>query len=191
MAKKPAKAKPAKAPKPEKPKKPPKKIKVKQGKRPKLAKAPKPPKRKKHVAILKTVKRSMEAPMNNNALNVTVACPVGMVNEGNQFALTVGLTPADIETFGEHSRHTINGEDYYIANTHARLTFMYAEFADLSEDATEKGADLALAEAAQNALDVWAGDGDVPAVSPTTLVTIVQPIHRDAGKVAMGLLGAA
>ena len=127
---------------------------------------------------------------NNNALTVLVACPVAMVDEGNQFALTVGLTAADVETFGKMTT-TIGGEDYYIASLSARATFMYAPFADLTDDAKDKGADLTKVELAQNALVVWGGDGDVPAPVADKITVIVQPLYAGAGKVALEMLRAA
>ncbi len=189
MAKKPIAAKPVK--KPELVKKP-KPVKIKPGKKPKLAGKPKPQRKPEHAKILKAVKRTSEKPdmANNNSLNVTVVCPVTMMDAGNQFALTVGLTPADVDTFGKVIK-TFGGVDYAVANLSTRATFMYVPYADLTDDAAEKGADLALAEKAQDALVVWGGDGDIPAPTPTTLTVIVQPMYRGAGKAALAMLEAA
>jgi len=170
----------------------PKKPKIRPDKKPKLVGKRQPPKKPEQIAILKKVKRKTEKPdMSNNALNVTVACPIGMVDEGNQFALTVGYTEADVNTFGEHNRMTIGGNDYYVANLNARATFMYAPHADLTDDAKEKGADLTKANAAQAALVVWGGDGEIPAPAPDAITVIVQPIYPGAGSAAIAMMEAA
>lgn len=46
---------------------------------------------------------------NPNTLNLTIACPLAMIAGANQLALTIGLSPADVETFGRVVR-TINGQ---------------------------------------------------------------------------------
>jgi hypothetical protein len=172
--------------------KPAKPIKVKPGKKPKLAGKPETSKKPAQVAIVKKIKRTTERPdmSNNNAINVLVACPVGMGDEGNQFALTVGLTSADDQTFRDVVE-TIGGEDYYIASLSARATFMHIPYADLADAAKEKESNLAMSEVAQDALVIWAGDGDVPAPTPATLTCIVQPLYADAGQIGLEMLKAA
>ncbi len=68
---------------------------------------------------------------------------------------------------------------------------MYAPFADLTDDARDKGADLTKVELAQNALVVWGGDGDIPAPAPNKITVIVQPLYAVAGMVALEMLKTA
>ena len=192
MARKPkatAKATPARPTGPKKPK-----IKAKHRARAKIAPARRTAKNPKQAALIKATPRTARKPdmANPNKITVTVACPVGMVDAGNQFALTVGLTEADVDTFGDHSRETIGGNDYYLASLNARASFMHVPYADLSDAATDKGATLAQAETAQDALVIWEeGDGDVPAPAPDKLTVIVQAIYAGAGQAALDMFKAA
>lgn len=124
---------------------------------------------------------------NRTTLNVTIACPVAMIDDANQLALTIGLSPADVETFGKVIR-TFNGQDYAITNLRARRSFLYMPQVDLSAKATEKGADPVAVETMRALLQVWAGDGPPPSADPDGLVVIVQPIEPGAGQRALGWL---
>ena len=127
---------------------------------------------------------------NPNTLNLTIACPLAMIDAANQLALTIGLSPADVQTFGRVVK-TIGGQSYAIANLRARPSFVYVPHVDLSAKATEKGADPVAVEDMRALLVVWAGDGPPPQADPAKMVVIVQPIERGAGQRALGwLMGA-
>lgn len=127
---------------------------------------------------------------NNNKLNVTIACPVGLIDKANQLALTIGLSPADVRTFRADNLRTIDGHDYSIVNLPARASFIYVPLVDLSAKAVEREADPVIVEEVRALLQIWDGTGTPPQANPAALVVIVQPIERGAGKRAVGWLSA-
>ena len=121
---------------------------------------------------------------NTNVLNVTIACPLHLMEAANQLSLCIGLTEADVDTFGK----TIMG-DYAVANLRASYAFLGANDYDLAPLAAFKGADLALAQQAQDVLIVWDTTEPPLQPSPDHIAVIVLPAGKDAGKQALSILG--
>lgn len=136
---------------------------------------------------------------NRNDLHVSVFCPKPLQDIANQLAMTIGLTPADIDTFG-NLEMTVNGIECFVALLPARLSFVYVPDTDLTEQAEAIGADPVMTEDAKSRLrvcDLRQGE-PAPVLTEDTIAVVVQSrwteggkLDREASQRAMGLLGAA
>ncbi len=121
------------------------------------------------------------------SIRITIACPEGMVSDANQFALCVGNTPADVQTFGAATWEDGSGERYALASLLAGEVFPQTAAAVLQAPAHSPDADVAGAARAQAALQIWApaSPDSFPEVGSGRLVAV---IGLDAG-LAIPLLG--
>lgn len=120
-------------------------------------------------------------------IRITIACPEGMMSEANQFALCVGNSPADAQTFGSATWEDGTGERYALASLLAGAQFPQVAGAPLQAPAYTPDADIAEAGIAQAALRIWSpmSQGSFPEIGPDRLVAV---IGLEAG-LAIPLLG--
>ncbi|MDE9450352.1 hypothetical protein J3R80_07700 [Aliiroseovarius sp. Z3] len=120
-------------------------------------------------------------------IRITIACPEGLISEANQFALCVGNTPADAQTFRSATWETESGDRYALASLLAGAQFPQVAASPLSAPAHAPDANTTEASIAQAALRIWSpmSEDSFPEVGLDRLVAIV---GLEAG-MAIPLLG--
>ncbi|MCK8463441.1 hypothetical protein MUY35_06215 [Aliiroseovarius sp. S1339] len=121
------------------------------------------------------------------SIRITIACPENMIAEANQFALCIGSTPADAQTFGSATWEDGQGERYALASLLAGPQFAQTAAEPLRAPDHTEHADVTAAAFAQSALRIWSplSPGSFPSLSADRLIAV---IGLDAG-LAIPLLG--
>ncbi|MCK8485390.1 hypothetical protein MUY21_15210 [Aliiroseovarius sp. S2029] len=121
------------------------------------------------------------------SIRITIACPEHLMSQANQFALCVGNSPADVQTFGAATWEDGAGERYALASLLAGVRFPQLAAAPLAAPAHAPDADIAGATQAQSVLRIWspASTDSFPEVGVDRLVAV---IGLEAG-LAIPLLG--
>jgi len=123
-------------------------------------------------------------------IRITVACPEGLRDDANHFAMAVTSGPENARTYGEPYWRDGAGNLYAAASFEARPEWVMATQSSL--DRPEWDGDytvnMAGAERAQDALVFWtpAMGGDAPQAAPGVL-TAIGGMNGPAALAAMGL----
>ncbi|MCK0126834.1 hypothetical protein MWU76_20765 [Gelidibacter sp. F2691] len=88
-------------------------------------------------------------------LRITIACPERLIEDANQFALCVGSSAADAQTFSQATWETAQGERFALASLLAGDSFPVAASQPLKAPAHAPDMDLASATRAQMVLEIW------------------------------------
>lgn len=128
--------------------------------------------------------------MSEYTLRVTIACPETMIPQANQLALAVGQSANDNQTFGEPQYADSFGNRYAVASTLATEGFPQVAQSPLDQVVATKPwlldregnslVDLALAEAAQDATQVYILTAPGGSVNPNTLTAVINPDPKAA-----------
>ncbi|WP_371170285.1 hypothetical protein [Aliiroseovarius sp. 2305UL8-7] len=120
-------------------------------------------------------------------LRITIACPESRIADANQFALCLGYSSADVQTFQGAMWEDADGARYALASLLASAHFPQVATSELLAPTHAPNADIASATRAQMALEVWTPEmpGPFPTLTPEKLVAV---IGLDAG-LAIPLLG--
>jgi len=126
---------------------------------------------------------------------VTIACPEEFINAANQYALTIGLSLADVNTFSKKRIfEDKDGNLYSVSSGMVSNNFPNKAQSDLTDLVNEKGANLSQVNTIQSKLVIWyplineeTGEYEIdpPKASSNKLTAI---IHSDVN-VALSLLG--
>ena len=86
------------------------------------------------------------------SIRITIACPETLIDEANQFALCLGYSPADAQTFRVAMWEDAHGARFALASLLASDQFPHIASSALSAPTHTPDADTALATRAQAAL---------------------------------------
>lgn len=108
-------------------------------------------------------------------IRITIACPENLIADANQFALCVGNTVSDMETFGPARWEDQTGARFALASLLADDEFPSVVASPLIAPAHAPQADLVAAERAQSRLEIWspASEGPFPEAKMGALVAVV------------------
>jgi len=108
-------------------------------------------------------------------IRITIACPETMLDDANQFALCVGNTAADIETFRTALWEDETGKRYALASLLASPVFPKLASSKLSAPEHAPDVDLNAAARAQSCLCIWTPESEdtVPTVGNGKIVAII------------------
>jgi len=110
---------------------------------------------------------------------VTIVCPEAMTADANQFALVLGESPADDQTFGAPRYEDASGNLYAVSSTVATDAFEGRATTTLEAPAHSPEADLTAAGRAQAALYIYGVHGTDGAATGR-LWALVEPAPGDA-----------
>lgn len=124
-------------------------------------------------------------------MRITVACPVGMADDANDFAMVMAFGPDDALTYSPPEYQDGDGARYYAASFEARPEWVQAAQASLSrpEWDTDQIIDMDAAARAQAALVFWTADSETP--PPQASTTALTAIGGMGGVEALAAMGLA
>lgn len=123
-------------------------------------------------------------------MRITVACPVGMADDANDFAMVMAFGPDDAMTYSPPEYQDGNGARYYAASFEARPEWVQAAQSSLSRPAwdIDQIIDMNAASRAQAALVFWVPDGETPPPQASTAaLTAIGGMGGTDALSAMGL----
>ncbi|MCK0141184.1 hypothetical protein [Aliiroseovarius sp. F20344] len=108
-------------------------------------------------------------------LRITIACPEELIGDANQFALCVGSSAADAQTFSQAIWEIKQGDRFALASLLAGDSFPVAASQPLKAPHHAPDMDLAAATQAQMKLEVWSPtvSNTPPALNKTTILAVV------------------
>ncbi|SPF78775.1 hypothetical protein ALP8811_02707 [Aliiroseovarius pelagivivens] len=108
-------------------------------------------------------------------LRITIACPEAMMADANQFALCVGSSAADVQTFKRAGWENQTGARFALASLLAGDDFPVAASSVLQTPAHAPMADIDAAARAQSKLAIWSPlmSDTPPVLNQDTLLAIV------------------
>lgn len=119
-------------------------------------------------------------------MRVTIFVPQAMIADANQFALCLGQSVADADTFGAATWEDGNGNLYAVASTLARAAFAIDAASPLAAPAFAPDADLVAAGRAQAALVIYDPAAPVQA-SPSRILAVI----HDSASTALAAAGVS
>jgi hypothetical protein len=125
-------------------------------------------------------------------MRITVACPEALKADANNLAMVLAFGPADELTYGALNWQDADGNLYAAASFEASEEWIAGAQGPLTRPAWDTlpyTISMAAANRAQDALVLWAGEGDIPQAALGKLTAIAGMEGRDA-LVAMGLTAA-
>ncbi|MHA6265713.1 hypothetical protein [uncultured Aliiroseovarius sp.] len=108
-------------------------------------------------------------------VRITIACPERFIADANQFALCVGNTRADANTFSAALWEDGTGGRFALASLLAAEHFAVVATSPLTPPAHAQDADMQAAGRAQKILEVWSplSPGAFPSLSADRILAIV------------------
>jgi len=127
--------------------------------------------------------------MTDYTRRVTIVCPEAMTADANQFALVIGPSPADDQTFKAATWEDASGNLYAVSSTVATDALEDKATTTLEAPAHSPEADLTAARRAQAALYIYGVNGTEGA-APDRLWALVEPAPGNAHE-AIALTGVS
>jgi ornithine carbamoyltransferase len=123
-------------------------------------------------------------------MRITVACPAGLVDDANSFAMVMAEGPADAQTYGEPGWQDAQGNLYSAASFVTSDEWVAAAQSALTRpswDVQPYTVNMTGAERAQAAVVFWHPDmgGSAPQAAPDALTAIA----HDDGPEALAMMG--